>query len=447
MAGDKHHIGSSEDYLRYLKGKMSPKESHEFEKQLLQDDFENEAFDGLAQLKPDELTADFNQLRSELASKTRKRNYMVYWRVAAAILFLAIFSFVTYYFIESNSTREIAQSSEDLPEKEGGLIAKKEIVTEDSMQEQSERIIAYKQEIKEEPKEIQQKPPELPQVDEMTEIVEIEDAEDLLAVDLNTTQEIEMEAAEPAELPTIDREELAGAPLELETEGDENKTMAREAVPPTAMKQSRYAARIRDVRTITGKIVSREDDEAIPGVNVIVKGSNLGTVTDFEGNYSIDVPKDKDVTLVYSYIGFSSEEVEVKDKDNIDVNIEPDVNSLSEIVVTGYGVDKDVGNAPYSYTPPMPKGGNGLFREYIEQNIRYPSAGLDEKIKGTVKLKFSVGIHGEISNMEIVKSLGTDFDREAIRLVTEGPAWEPAIENDSTITKEVKVKIRFRPPE
>ena len=49
--------------------------------------------------------------------------------------------------------------------------------------------------------------------------------------------------------------------------------------------------------------------------------------------------------------------------------------------------------------------------------------------------------------MEVVKSLGEDFDKEAMRLVNEGPDWEPAMENDSVVEKEVTVKIRFRPPE
>jgi hypothetical protein len=58
--------------------------------------------------------------------------------------------------------------------------------------------------------------------------------------------------------------------------------------------------------------MSAEDDEALSGVNVIVKGSGGGTITDIEGNYSIEVPENEDVTLVYSSVGYSQEEVAVR---------------------------------------------------------------------------------------------------------------------------------------
>jgi TonB family protein len=63
-----------------------------------------------------------------------------------------------------------------------------------------------------------------------------------------------------------------------------------------------------------------------------------------------------------------------------------------------------------------------------------------------VKLKFIVGLNGQISNIEIAKSLGEAFDNEAIRLLKEGPDWAPAEFNGEKVEREVKVKIRFRPP-
>ena len=62
-------------------------------------------------------------------------------------------------------------------------------------------------------------------------------------------------------------------------------------------------------------------------------------------------------------------------------------------------------------------------------------------------MKFVVTPNGQISRLEVLKSLGEDFDREAIRLLKEGPVWEPAVENGSNVEKEVTIKIRFRPPE
>lgn len=88
--------------------------------------------------------------------------------------------------------------------------------------------------------------------------------------------------------------------------------------------------------TVTGKITSSENSEPIPGVNVIIKGTGSGTITDVEGNYSIDVPSSES-TLIFSYVGFVSEEVLVNDKSVINISLSPDITSLSEVVVVGYG--------------------------------------------------------------------------------------------------------------
>ncbi|MEK6478833.1 TonB-dependent receptor [Catalinimonas sp. 4WD22] len=91
--------------------------------------------------------------------------------------------------------------------------------------------------------------------------------------------------------------------------------------------------------SVTGKVTSDEDGQGLPGVNVLVKGTTTGTVTDVDGNYRIDVP-DSESVLVFSSIGFVSQEVVVGDRTEIDVTMTSDVQSLEEIVVVGYGTQK-----------------------------------------------------------------------------------------------------------
>lgn len=79
--------------------------------------------------------------------------------------------------------------------------------------------------------------------------------------------------------------------------------------------------------------------EPLPGVNVLVKGTTIGTTTDIDGNYFISVP-DKNAVLVFSYIGFESQEVKVGGQININVNMSEESNSLDEVVVVGYGSQK-----------------------------------------------------------------------------------------------------------
>lgn len=90
---------------------------------------------------------------------------------------------------------------------------------------------------------------------------------------------------------------------------------------------------------VSGMVTSETDGGGLPGVNVLVKGSNTGTVTDIDGNYSISVPDENDI-LVFSSIGFTSQEVPVSGRAVVDVSLAEDVQSLEEVVVVGYGTQK-----------------------------------------------------------------------------------------------------------
>ncbi|MDF9796575.1 TonB-linked SusC/RagA family outer membrane protein [Catalinimonas alkaloidigena] len=88
-------------------------------------------------------------------------------------------------------------------------------------------------------------------------------------------------------------------------------------------------------QTISGKVTD-ENNEGIPGVNIVVKNTSKGTVTDISGNYRLTVSDDAS-TLVFSSVGYSSEEVEIGGRSVINVQMLPDIQSLSEVVVIGYG--------------------------------------------------------------------------------------------------------------
>src|SRR4030042_6730114 len=89
---------------------------------------------------------------------------------------------------------------------------------------------------------------------------------------------------------------------------------------------------------ITGKVTDVSGN-SIPGVNVIIKGTDIGTITDADGNYSIpDVPSD--ATLVFSFVGMLTEEAEVGSQTEINIMLVEDILSLDEVVVIGYGTVK-----------------------------------------------------------------------------------------------------------
>lgn len=476
MTKGQHHIVTSEDYQRYLEDKMTPKERHDFEQVLLNREFESDAFEGLSQLTPEELSEDLKHLKTSLDSKTKRSFTFPFLRIAAAFMLLSVFSFLVYYSIESNTSNEIAQSKSIPAVEKADKEQASELTTHDSTMKEQERIVAYSKKSEEKPIEKPKAKSSMRQSQGLAkeetienEVLEIQENEIVEIADDEKLEEILLDQEELGftELPAL--AEMEGVePMEIEVEPVEQKKerfLEKAAAPAAVMKRSadskqkQYKAITEEIRTITGNVRSVEDDEAIPGVNIVVKGTSVGTVSDIEGNYSIDVPNDEELTLVFAYIGFITEEIEVGNQEAIDINIEPDLTSLSEIVVTGYATQSrknitgavstvtmdDLENASYQYDPPKPVGGSGKFKDYVEENMRYPDSGLEEKIKGTVKLKFTVERNGKLSNIEVLKSMGEDFDKEAIRLLTNGPKWEPAKEKDVAVAKEVKVKIRFRP--
>src|SRR5690554_4479686 len=90
---------------------------------------------------------------------------------------------------------------------------------------------------------------------------------------------------------------------------------------------------------VSGRITSPTDQGGIPGVNIIIKGTLSGTVSDLEGNYTIDVPNEDDV-LVFSSIGYVTQEIPVNGRTLINVTLLEDTQSLDEVVVTGYSTQR-----------------------------------------------------------------------------------------------------------
>jgi TonB-linked SusC/RagA family outer membrane protein len=93
--------------------------------------------------------------------------------------------------------------------------------------------------------------------------------------------------------------------------------------------------------TVTGAVTSSDDGSALPGVNVVIKGTTQGTTTDADGKYSIEVP-DANATLVFSFIGYTTQEQTVTARSVIDVALVADLQELSEVVVVGYGTQQKV---------------------------------------------------------------------------------------------------------
>ncbi|MEM6522518.1 MAG: von Willebrand factor type A domain-containing protein [Bacteroidota bacterium] len=101
-------------------------------------------------------------------------------------------------------------------------------------------------------------------------------------------------------------------------------------------------------RKIIGRVTSVEDGSPLPGVNVLVKGTSIGTVTDIDGKYSLIIPNNIKPILVFSFIGYTSQEVKAGSKNTINVRLSVDITQLSEIVVTGKATRREKRSLGYA---------------------------------------------------------------------------------------------------
>src|SRR6056297_1262024 len=97
---------------------------------------------------------------------------------------------------------------------------------------------------------------------------------------------------------------------------------------------------------VTGTVTVASDEMPLPGVNVLVKGTNEGTVTDMEGNYSIEVGED--AILVFSSLGFETQEQAVNGRSVINVSMVENLEGLDEVVVTSFGIEQEKRSLGYA---------------------------------------------------------------------------------------------------
>ncbi|NJN24789.1 MAG: TonB-dependent receptor [Cyclobacteriaceae bacterium] len=148
---------------------------------------------------------------------------------------------------------------------------------------------------------------------------------------------------------------------------------------------------------VSGRVLSSDDQEGLPGVNVLVKGTLLGTVTDVNGNYSIDVPGSESI-LVFSSVGYIKEEVTVGNSTVVDITLMPDITALEEIVVIGYGevrksdltgsvASVDIEDMNKMTKTSLDQSLQGMAAGVlVTQNSAQPGGGTSIRIRGTTSL-------------------------------------------------------------
>jgi TonB-linked SusC/RagA family outer membrane protein len=145
-------------------------------------------------------------------------------------------------------------------------------------------------------------------------------------------------------------------------------------------------------RVITGKVISDEDGLGLPGATVLVKGTTVGTTTDLDGNYSINVPAGSNV-LIYSFVGLKASEETIGNRTVINVTLKIDASQLSEVVVTAIGIEREKKALGYAVTTI----GDSQLENRPEQDV---ARVLQGKVPG-VNITSTNGMSGSGTNMVI----------------------------------------------
>ena len=207
----------------------------------------------------------------------------------------------------------------------------------------------------------------------------------------------------------------------------------------------------------SGKVVLAGSNEPIPGVSIVISNTHTGTVSDMQGNFKLQLPEES-VQVVFTFVGLGTVKRQVKDGDKLAIKLKktvanlnldsPDVVRVEEVVKEEFV--KEVKSSPeiFYVVEDMPHfpGGKAKLSEYISTNIKYPGNAKKKKISGTVTVNFTVDKNGYVKNVFVAKGKGIDpnLDKEAIRVISGMPKWEPGSQRGKKVDVDLSVPVKFR---
>jgi len=435
-----HHIHFSADghptmelLRQYHEGLLSPEMSHQLERHLLDCELCADIVEGMELADATNTKAAVADIKERLTIAKEKRRAAAWysdWRAVAAVFVLFCSAVVVFYYQYTNlqTTPETIAVEQSEPiespknqEPESKTIHEFALSPPPALDKSDKAIVKSRL-----------KAAKITTDNTMafTETVDEEIVVDEITVD---------ELASFEDTPLVD---LSG----IDFKADSGATIAKTTAQPKAraMALSENKVQIRGLSSlpnsqikgsqVNGKVTD-DNGFPLPGVTVQVKGTTLGVSTDKDGNFSIPIPESKNV-LTFRYIGFGTKEQKIDTTANLlAINLQPDNKQLSEVVVTGMGKQPTA-----IIEKPTPTIGTRAYKLYLENDQRP----LTSKVKGRVIVGFIVTERGQLENIRILRSLNDEADAEAIRLIQQGPAWEPARQNGNTIAQQVKVVVRFR---
>lgn len=181
---------------------------------------------------------------------------------------------------------------------------------------------------------------------------------------------------------------------------------------------------------VEGRVVDPQGERAA-GARIIVKGTETGTVTDVNGFFSLHVPSEKAVLVIRH---FSTSQVW---EDSFEAGKEYLIRLAPDSVSTSIPVFDRVEELP------RPASGEDGWYTYLAKNVKYPQTDRENGVEGTVIIGFDVMEDGSVDRVAILRGIGGESDKEALRVIAEGPMWEPGKIGGVAVNTRMSVPVRF----
>ena len=200
------------------------------------------------------------------------------------------------------------------------------------------------------------------------------------------------------------------------------------------------AKNVGGLRAISGRITD-EDGEPLPGVNVAVTGLNRGAATDIDGYFVVLVPFNAP-SLTVSYIGYQSEIVDIEGTNRVELNLQEDIATLSEVVVVDHKLVRyqDAMKRAQAFGP-VPTAGFESYYRFLINKVTLPPALQNMRNIGSVVIRFTVDQDGVPKDFEVVRTVGFGIENQLIQVISEGPLWNPAREKGYPVAKRIEFEF------
>lgn len=202
---------------------------------------------------------------------------------------------------------------------------------------------------------------------------------------------------------------------------------------------------------VKGQVIDEFNGPVI-GANVLVKGTNIGTITDLNGNFTLETTKE--AVLRFSFPGTKTKEVAVKDVlGDLKVQLYSDGTISRSQSQSQATTSPAVSNTPqivseqvFTVVEKMPEfpGGQGELLKYLARSVKYPVIAQENGIQGRVTASFIVEKDGSIRDLEVLRGVDPSLDNEAIRILSAMPKWTPGQQRGHDVAVKYTVPVTFR---